>query len=578
MTIEERKRILRSRIIAAGALAAAAAGLAAWYIDRTTPSNKHMDPEHYFGISQDEAALVLDGELGEAKGRVIEGSYYLPYEAVAASINPSVFYEDTEDLLIVTLPEERREYSVASNGSSGGEAVRAEEEVFVSAPFLESVTNASFRTFDEPGRIVVSMQDSYPVETLMEDAPIRFRAGIKSPILKDGEAGTRLRVLDVDETGEASPDKVKKWTKVVTEDGFSGYVEDRFLGEPGLETIETGHPVGEYTRSFLDAPVNLCFHQTTDQASNAALTQSLEGVTGINVLAPTWLFLDGTAGEVASIASSDYVETAHKEGIKVWAVLNDFDGSIASSADTAAAMSSAAGRSAIVGSVMEELRACGADGLCLDIELVSESAAADFLELIREFSVECRKQGLTLSACNYVPTFTKYMNRAEQARVADYVIVMCYDEHTASSKEAGSVSSLPFVKNGITATAGQVPAGQVIAALPFFTRLWKISEDGSIEAESLGMSKAASRVEELGMSPGWDEETGQNYAETSDGGDTYKIWLEDSDSLQLKMEEVASADCAGAAFWKLGLESPGTWELIRSSLFRDAAEGSLYES
>lgn len=566
MTTEERKRLLKSRLIAAGVFLAAAAGLAAWYIDRTTPTKKHLEAADFFGTEQGETAIVLDEEVLKAKGRQIAGSLFLPYETAVRSINPSVFYEDTEDLLIVTLPEEKQSFEISADGLLEGEAAREEEELFVRESFLESVTDADFRFFSDPERVVIRTKDSYPVLTLSEDAPVRFRAGIKSPILADCEAGTVLRAIDVDEEGEGLPDKVEKWTKVMTEDGFTGYVEDRFLTDPGLQTISYESPVGKYSRCFFDGLVNMCFHQTTDQASNAALLQSLEGVTGINVIAPTWFFLDGTSGEVKSLASPEYVETAHGEGLKVWAVLNDFDGGIAKSADTAAALSSDTSRTAIVDTVMGELLSCGADGLCLDIELVSEQASADFLELIREFSSECRKAGLTLSVCNYVPTYTKYLNRPEQARVADYVVVMCYDEHTSSSKEAGSVASLPFVKKGIADTVEQVPSCQVIAAIPFFTRLWSTSGDGSVSSESMGMSKAASRIEELGMTSSWDEGTGQYYAETTQDGVKYQIWEEGADSIGLKMEAITQADCAGTAEWKLGLETPDIWEVISEKM------------
>ena len=49
----------------------------------------------------------------------------------------------------------------------------------------------------------------------------------------------------------------------------------------------------------------------------------------------------------------------------------------------------------------------------------------------------CRNQGVILSVDNYVPSSsTEFYNRAEQGRVADYVIVMAYDEHHAGG-EAG---------------------------------------------------------------------------------------------------------------------------------------------
>ena len=56
--------------------------------------------------------------------------------------------------------------------------------------------------------------------------------------------------------------------------------------------------------------------------------------------------------------------------------------------------------------------------------------------------------------------------------MADYVIIMGYDEHFAGSYEAGSVASYNYVKEGIEETLRDVPADKVINAVPFYTRLW----------------------------------------------------------------------------------------------------------
>ena len=45
--------------------------------------------------------------------------------------------------------------------------------------------------------------------------------------------------------------------------------------------------------------------------------------------------------------------------------------------------------------------------------------------------------------------YNQQYNRKEQGVMADYVIIMGYDEHNGSSLEAGSVSSYEFVKEGM---------------------------------------------------------------------------------------------------------------------------------
>ena len=551
-------------VLAAAALPVLLAGIL--IIIRFIPSKRRMDAAVYFGVREGEVGVSVNGTPTGSCGKLFDGEVYLDIGS-ARAVNPSVFLDETEDRLIITTPTEKHTWPVRDGYTAGEQAVREDGTVYLPLSLLEELSDASFALYSEPDRVTAWTERDCVSETFASDAPVRFRAGIRSPVISDGKAGSSIYVTDVSADGEPSGDKLRGWTHVVTEDGFSGYVEDRFLENPVSGTRSWESPVGTYTSLLLDEPVNMVFHQTTDQASNNALEQSMSGISGVNVIAPTWFFLDGTNGEVSSIASSSYVETAHAAGLKVFAVLNDFDGGISSAADTAAALSSDTSRSAIISSVMQGIRESGADGLNLDIELVSRSSAADYLELVREFSVECRNDGIVLSADNYVPAFTSYFDRKEQARVIDYLVVMCYDEHTAGSEEAGSVSSLPFVRKGIEETVREAGAEKTIAALPFYTRMWETDAGGAVSSRAYGMRGAAEAMASLGMTASFDEKTSQNYAEKKTEGTTYRIWVEDAVSVEEKMKVVKELGVAGVAEWKLGLETPDIWDVIRDYLF-----------
>ena len=96
----------------------------------------------------------------------------------------------------------------------------------------------------------------------------------------------------------------------------------------------------------------------------------------------------------------------------------------------------------------------GLDGINVDFETLSEDAGPHFLEFLRELSIECHKNNLVLSVDNYSPMpHTAFYDRTQQGQVVDYVVVMAYDEHYVKGPEAGSTSSLAFVKQ--TAEAPQ---------------------------------------------------------------------------------------------------------------------------
>ena len=60
----------------------------------------------------------------------------------------------------------------------------------------------------------------------------------------------------------------------------------------------------------------------------------------------------------------------------------------------------------------------------------------------------------------------------------------------------------------------------------------------------------------------WDAVSGQNYAEYVVDGVTYKIWMEDVDSLHERLKVIAGADVAGVAAWRLGFETEEIWPII----------------
>ena len=119
----------------------------------------------------------------------------------------------------------------------------------------------------------------------------------------------------------------------------------------------------------------------------------------------------------------------------------------------------------------------------------------------------------------------------------------------------------------------------MIAGIPFFTRLWfetakspeQLSEEAGTEAASypnkvsskaLGMEEAAQSVVNAGATAQWDEKTQQNYAKWSADGGTYRIWLEDAQSLEAKLKVIQENKLAGVAEWSLGKEESSVWNLI----------------
>ncbi len=304
----------------------------------------------------------------------------------------------------------------------------------------------------------------------------------------------------------------------------------------------------------------MAFHQVFSQAANSTYDSYMADVKGVNVIAPTWFRITDNEGTLECFAGSEYVIKAHNAGIEVWAVVTDVDYEV----DMGAILSSSEKRTKLINELIAYAQQYSLDGLNIDFETIGSDYGDDFIQFLRELSIQTHANNIVLSVDNYAPTAsTMYYNREEQGLVADYVIIMGYDEHWGGSQTAGSVASINFVENGILNTLKEVPAEKVINAIPFYTRLWK-TEGGTVSSEAIGMDMAQNWVDTNGVELYWDNETCQYYGEIQKDNVLYQIWMEEEESIQVKLNVMDANHLAGVAEWKLNFERDSVWDCIET--------------
>lgn len=535
-----------------------AAGIVSFLINRYKPGTEYMAGNEYFNLTDENSvALIQNGELLEEQAVLIGGEPYAAYTYVESRLN-SCFYwdEETKGILLTTsggvqtlLPGD----AAVAKTPGGQPAVQQESDgtVYISLDVVKEYTDLDYAYYSDPNRVVIRNEwDGVEQATVQSDtAQVRQKGGIKSLILADVQKGDTLLYLE----------NLDNWCKVMTADGYTGYIQTEDISEPEAIEARTAKK-DSYERITRDHKINLVWHQSTSTESNDAMAEMTAEMTGVNVISPTWFSVTDETGTISSLASADYVKLAHDAGREVWGLIDNFNEAFDETTDLAYASV----RSRIIEQLLAEAASCGMDGINVDFENLKEAGIPHYLQFLRELTSAAHAQNLVVSVDTPVPqAYTMYYQRGEQARFVDYMIVMAYDEHFAGSEEAGSVSSLPFVQQAVEEMTRVMPADQVICGIPFYTRVWteKFGQS-AITSEVLGMDGAKNYAKENQMTETWDASLGQNVAtvETSDA--RYTIWMEDEQSMEEKLKVIQSADLAGVAEWKLGFECADVWSLI----------------
>lgn len=576
-----RKKQLRIRVFFGALFLILGIAAAVWLIIRYTPTNQRMSLEEYFGpMEADEAAIVIQDQiLTDQRALVRDGHVYLPHELVRDSLNERFFWDAGNGQVLFTtasqtfeIPVESASYKVIdgaldddpSSESSFEEviALRADSgDLYFSLAFLTQYTDIAWTYEEDTRHVFIRNQwgDTLTADSLKE-AAVRYAGGIKSPIVTDLLKGDQVIVL---EQGE-------HWLKVLTQNGFVGWVKSNRMTEP--VTVNQEHegftPVA-YPSIKMDDKVSLIWHMVTTTGDNKAFPDATASMTGINVISPTWFSLTDNEGNVESLGSKTYVEEAHNKGLQVWGLVDDFSPDM----DNSVMLSSTAARRNCISQLIGYARTLGMDGINIDFEHIDPDDAYTYTEFVRELSIACRSHSLVLSVDTYPPyDFNAYLNRKEIAAVSDYLINMGYDEHYVGSESAGSVASFGYEARALsTLLQSGIPADKLISAIPFYTRIWYTSTDEAgtayINSEELSMNAVSATLESWSLTPQWDPSTAQNYISWyTDDGVLCEIWIEDADSLLRKALLVSSNDLAGCAIWALGFQDDSVWKVVSENI------------
>ncbi|MFS0723737.1 glycosyl hydrolase family 18 protein [Paenibacillus sp. 1P07SE] len=539
-------------------------GYLGWYYlipnpERIVPDYEYEHPIMYQGEELAFGALMEGGSAKlpiEAVELVMALDEPIRYEADSGSVimtTADKVLHLTKDSLMASLNQQPFELAFAPQETEGHVylPITPLEELYGLRVYYHETTGVV--TLQTPG---MKIQHA----AAARDSAVRSGPSIREPVLEPVLAGQEVRVWQ----------EADGWYRVQGRTGYVGYVPKRDLSLTTTETV----PEPERGEIFIPwqedgTRINLTWEAVYSRNPDTA---AIPAMPGVNVVSPTWFELTSGDGQINSKADPGYVAWAHNRGYQVWALFsNSFNPDL-----TTEALASYENRLTMIKQLLAYAEMYQLQGINIDFENVYTADKDNLIQFVREMTPLLHEQGQVVSI-DVTPKsnsemWSAFLDREALARSVDYMMLMAYDEHWASSPVAGSVASLPWVERSIRRLLEEddVPPHKLILGIPLYTRVWteQQREDGSVEVSSraIGMETAEQLLADRGLQPELDPAAGQHYVEYEEDGARMRIWLEDGTSARARVQLVKKYDLAGIASWQRGFQKPQIWEVLDQEL------------
>lgn len=558
-------------LLAAITLTFAAAGII-YYIS-SMPNNKVVP-----AFDEGKLNLVIEGKVINTRQPVqmVNDEILLPFDIVKEYFDPYIFWDGKlQKLSVTTKNKVIRMKTDSLNALVNNKPVTlnipvsiSRNTVYVPIQFLSGLYNIKINYNKENNVIIIDYINRTKKAGTITGSSLKIRNGMsrQHPIVKkyeQAEAAKGINVMIYSGNG--------KWCRVRTPDGVIGYIEKKYITQ---EREIKNEPVPDVKNQPAWKPSKGNINMVWDYFSRTRSGKPvLDDAKGLDVVSPTWFAVENAKGEIRNRASAEYVQTVHAKGLKVWAMINN------DSTDpdmTSEFLNNTDSRDNIIRQLLAYASLYNLDGINIDFENIKKSDKGALTQFVREITPLLKEQGLVVSIDVTIPdgsdNWSKCYDRAELGQVVDYVMLMAYDQYWSTSPVAGPVAEIGWVEDNLKKVLKLVPKEKLLLGLPFYSREWIESKDGqgnvtvSRPARTLTMEMEQEIIAENNAKTVWNEKMGQFYTEFSDNGKVHRIWVEDSNSINIKSSLVQKYGLAGACSWRKGFETAEIWDVLKKNL------------
>jgi len=298
--------------------------------------------------------------------------------------------------------------------------------------------------------------------------------------------------------------------------------------------------------------------------------------------------IDSTGGfsSTHNWATASVVSDAQRYGTKVHFAVTLFGGH-------AKLLNSPTARQNLINNILIEINRRNADGCNVDFERIDSTLAVQFRSFIYDLGVALHGAGKELTV--ELPAVDWSKDKAMFGSsflaltnpVVDLYFIMLYDYYWSGSSTAGPVAPLSVANYNVTKSIDYYldvgyPASKLIAGYPYYGLDWPVVSDARMAAATASANSRTytavknNYIDTIAASNKFFDATySVPWYRYQTAGGWRQTWYDDSASLALKYDLVASRNLGGTGMWALGYDGtePELWRLLKAKFAEPVIAG-----
>lgn len=485
---------------------------------------------------------------------------YMSSKDIANFFDEDIFYDNmynqiitSSDTKVATLPLDKKEmYVNSSKVKIYGVATKKDNNFYLPFSEMKDVYNVDINYIKESNILTIDSIDRQQKKAnASKNIYIKYKPTTLSKTVDKVKKGDSVIVVEELENG---------WVKIRTNLGKIGYTKD-------ITNIYIVREQMENTKQ-IEGKVSLVWDYYSEYAKAPNRTGTT--INGVNVVSPSFASLKKLGKSELDInigdSGKEYINWAHANNYKVWAIVSNNS----YQETTSEILNDYNLREKLINDIVSLTMEYNLDGINIDFEYIKGSDKDMFTRFIIELAPRMKEYGKVLSVDVTAPDgsedWSMCYNRYKIGKVADYIVFMAYDQNGISSPKEGTTAGADWVEVNIKKFLGQeeVNADKLILGMPFYTRLWK--ETGEKPTSSVVSMKNIDSKIPSNVERKWNEDLKQYYVEYDQNGVTYKMWLEEEESIKAKFALMKEYNLAGAAYWQKDFEKARIWDIVAEEI------------